>query len=487
MAENRKISGFYLSAYQYGFVEKFLNPNSAPNHLLHAPVGSGKTITSSAIIYEMVKSGAKRILILVPALVLVDQYKKVLSEIAQDITVVSLSRKIVREIETLKQVETFWARSISIVSLQMAASEEIKKSILSVQWDLIIIDEVEHVVAGSKHASLIKMMIEEQIAKRILILSNLPPTMLSRANKKRFLNSKLFDNFETTNWNRRNIFSGQSIREVKFTIINYERTKDEVSFIKKYTNLSKWLLEKNFQNKIRSRLVSSSLYAAEESLRSLRNRLVHDDLNSVLDISETGKEFVKDEELLGDTNLIHIDKKLSKKDFLNLKNDLSLTFDLLDEIQVDSKFNALLKVIKDIQNKKQNTWIYASYQSTISYLHSSLSETSPNIYQIHGQMPSRQASETIQRFRDEGGILIASTSLLKGVDLPLDSLVLYDIPESENLMYVTFTRLSNPSRKKTNEPLSIFVFDDISKAQKSEQGRLRKLQGFLQKLVQEEM
>src|SRR5688500_9691343 len=99
MAENRKYPGFYLSNFQDDFVQKFLQPNSLPHHLLLAPVGSGKTVTSSVVVREMVSAGARRILVLAPVKVLVDQYRKVLEDHVKDITIVILDRKILREVE----------------------------------------------------------------------------------------------------------------------------------------------------------------------------------------------------------------------------------------------------------------------------------------------------------------------------------------------------------------------------------------------------
>jgi hypothetical protein len=297
----------------------------------------------------------------------------------------------------------------------------------------------------------------------------------------------VFEDFETTKWRRKDIFPSRNMRPLSYNAQIYERTKEEIEFIKKYTSLSKWLSNRSFQNKIRSRLVSSSLYAAEESLRNLRNLLVHEDLRSVLDINDTGSEFIKDEELLGDINRAQVDRKFTSKDIPKLMSDLSKAFELLDNIQVDSKFNILSQVVRNIQGTKQRTWIYASYQSTISFLSSALSEIKNDVYQLHGQISSRDSSELIQRFRRDGGFLISSTSPLKGIDLALDNLILYDTPESESLIYTIFTRISGLSREKISEPVNIILFDDMTNTIKSERKRLEKLDKFLQQLIQEEM
>ncbi len=487
MSENQKTSGFLLSEYQREFVDRFLSPNSPPNHILVAPVGSGKTTTTSAIVYEMVKRGARRILILVPALVLVDQYKRSLSGIEQDIKVIPLNRKIIREIDFLDQKESFWAKSIAIATLRQAVNDEIKESILASHWDLIAVDESEHFIANVKNALFLQTIAEKQIAKRVLLLTDRVPDTTLRGNSDSVQLTKFLNRFVITRWTRKNILPSERTKEIRFSTISYERTEEEIEFIKKYTYLSKWLSNRAAQNKIRSRLVSSSLYAAEESLRNLRNQLVHGELNNLFGVNENEKELIRNEELLGDINSAQIDKKFSTEDIPKLMNDLSTTLELLDKIQIDSKFNALSQMVKAVQHKEQRTWIYASYQSTISFLNSSLNEPAKNVYQIHGQMPSYDASEAIRRFKEDGGFLISSTSRLMGINFALDSLILYDTPENENLIYTIFTRISGSSPQKPTEPVNIIAFDDISNAIKSERKRLERMQRLLQQLLQEDM
>jgi hypothetical protein len=490
MSEDSKLSWFYVTEYQKAFIQKFLDKDSPPNHILLAPVGTGKSATSFAIIKEMIESGARKILILIPSSVLITQYKDLLSELNKDINIAVLNRKLVREIDTFDRNEPFAEKILGIATLQQAAHDEVKENILSVQWDLIILDEVDHISANSKQAALLSTIIKTQIAKRILILSNLTRAIVSHTHRG-FLNNRFIEDFEVTQWRQKDIFPSKDMRPIRYTTISFKRTEEEIDFIKKYISLSRWLSNKKFQNKIRSRLVSSSLYAAEESLRTLRNRLVHGELSNVLETNETGKEFINNEELLGDINSAEIDKRFSSKDLPKLMAELSITLDLLDNIQVDSKFNILSQVLpqvlRDRDTIRQKTWIYASFQSTIAYLHSSLREFAHNIYQIHGQMPSHNVTDYIQQFRNEGGILIASTNRLASINLRIDNLILYDIPESESLTYNIFTQLSRPLAVRADGSVNVFILADTTDILTSEQVRLRKLQRLIQQLIHEGM
>jgi ERCC4-related helicase len=486
MSERTELSWFYITEYQKAFIQKFLDFNSPPNHILFAPIGTGKTATSFAVVNEMVKLGSSRILILIPSTALIYQYKDLLSGLGKAINITVLDRKFVRENDTFSKNEPFAEKLIAISPIQQASHEEIAENILSVQWDLIILDDVDHITANSKQAVFLKALVERQASRRILILSNKTRAMIFRTQRS-FLNNKLFENFEITQWRQKDIFPFGDMRPIRYSAIFFTRTEEEIHFIKKYISLSKWLSNKKFQNRIRSRLASSSLYAAEESLRTLRNRLVHGEFSSLLESNTFDKEFTGDEELLGDINSAEIDKKLSSKNLPKLMTEISDALDLLDRIQVDSKFNALLQAIQGMETIKRRTWIYASYKSTISYLHSSLKEFAPSIFQIHGQMSSFNVTENIQRFRNDGGILISSTSRLSNVNLRLDNLIMYDTPESETLIYKILSQLTRPSIGNVDLPANFFVLSDTTDALVAEQVRFRKLRGALEQLVQEEM
>jgi hypothetical protein len=489
MSENRKFRGFYLNEYQSEFVNEFLNPNSQPYHLLLAPIGSGKTAISSVIVSEMVKTGAMRILVLAPARALVDQYKKTLGDFVEDLKVITLDRKIIREIETLNQQETFWVNSLAITTTQMAASDEIRDHILAISWDLVIMDDPGNMAKGSYQIKLLASIMEKQAAKRILVLSDPVQSIYGFSNNKNVFGNILFSKFEVTKWSRKNMFTlEKSARDVKLNIVNYERTKEEIDFVRKYISLSKWLKNKKFQNKIRSRLVSSSLYAAEESLRSLRNRLVHGDLNTMLAIDETGSEYIKDEELLGDISTDSIDTKSSNMDLANLVMECEKALSLLDRTQVDSKLNALLSLFADRNISKSKTWVYASYLSTISYLYSSLREKYKNIYQVSSQLESSKNADALNRFKSYGGTLIASVHFLKGLELPVDNLILYDVPESKELMYLIASRvLHSRTRDSKSTNINIIMLNDVSEVARTEKTRLQGFQKFLEQLIQDEI
>jgi hypothetical protein len=401
-----------------------------------------------------------------------------LGDFIKGVNIFIFDRKLIREIDSLEQQERFWVNSIAITSWDNASRDEVSKKILSIKWGLIIA-EINRATPGTKRASVLSDVVNKHNSNRLLILSD----SYEISDLKRVLGISYTD-FETTKWGRKDfLVVNKPIRQLRLKIFNYERTREESHFINLYVNLSKWLSNKKIQNKIRSRLVSSSLFAAEESLRYLRNRLVHGNINDLLIPKEAGREFIKDEELLGDINSEEIDKRFTNVELTRLMDNLSETLECLDQIQVDSKFNALIKNINEFRQDKHRIWIYAAYKSTITYLYSSIREMIPYTYQIHGQMSSYQIVEAIDLFTANGGILIASLSLLKGFDLPIDTLILYDIPDNENLVFGILSRaLFHMSIEGSEKPINIYALNDGSGVLKSEEIRLQRFQEYVNKI-----
>ena len=159
----------------------------------------------------------------------------------------------------------------------------------------------------------------------------------------------------------------------------------------------------------------------------------------------------------------------------------------LDRTQVDSKFNVLLNLIDERKLNNSRTWVYSSYLTTITFLNSSLSEKYKNIYQVSSQLEFQKRNRTLERFNSSGGTLIASAHFLKGLELTLDNIILYDIPESKELMYLILTRARNDNTQSNiNAKLNIFVLNDVSKVSLSEQKRMRSFQKFVEELALEE-
>lgn len=468
MDETRNVK---TNNYQKEFVEYFFSLTSKRNHLLLAPVGSGKSITITVIVDRLISKGAQRILVLTSAKILVDQYKYLFNEYVTSSRFLVLSRKTLREYETLKKQGHEFPQMIVVGTWENAKLEDAEELITSTKWDLIIIDEV-HFSPSSQRASHLYSIIARANSDYKLVVS----APFDNNKIKQILGDK-YETFKVTRWSIKELISSEkSSRPHKVKNVFYSRTAEEITFIRSYVKLSKSLAMSSLEQKIHSRLVSSSLFAAEESLRNQRNRLVHRDLEIFSSEDSSGVENVKDEELLGDVNIYQSNADWSTLNIIKVTELITSTINSLDLIQVDSKFNALLNYLKEHTNQSSRVWIYASYKSTLTYLFSSLKESFEKIYVLHGQMPTSDIQAELSKFKIDGGILIASTNLLKGVELNFDTLVFYDVPESENLMYIVLSRSTLLADSSfTLNPIEVAIMSDTSGVLQSEKTRENRL------------
>jgi hypothetical protein len=487
METNHNISGYHLDRNQSEFVVKVLNQSSSRFHLLIAPAGSGKTTVSCVIASETIRLGAKRILILVPARTLMDQYKYILSNSVRGIKIVSLDRKIIREFESSNKREAFWTDVIVLATLQMIAlNEEIREDIFSVPWDLIIIDDMASFPkSDSRIGFMVNSMLQKRIARQFLILSDPNQRIDSSGDITEIFDNAILSQLEVTKWSNKDVFAiNEANRNLKIALVNYERSKEELNFIEKYTRLFKRLSKRKLEGEIRSRLLSSSLYAANESLRGLRNRLVHGDLSSLLSIEDNENEFIKDEELLGDANSSNFDINLSNEELISLIKECEDALDYLDKTQTDSKLNALQELFTNKKLGESRTWVYALYLSTISYLYISLSDKFSNIYEISSRTEYGFNAEALRTFRSNGGTLVASAHFLRGLDLPISNIVLYDVPKNKELIYVILSRALSPRMSNNyDDGVNIFILNDISDAIDSESKRIQDFQKIVEQIL----
>ena len=469
MATNNPGTSITLNQRQQKFVDRFLSTESLPYQLLLAPVGSGKTILTVSVIDRLMRQpNAGRVLILTDRQELLYQYQISLQNFTSGNKIIRLDRKVVREVETL--AGDALENAIALTTSATAIKNDVSNLILSSIWDLIVIDH-SYSSSDSKQAQLLKLITGKAITKKLLILVSIYPDYKSI---KEILGDSI-SQLEVTRWSYKDLTSSDKpMRKVKINIFEYQRTKEEVDFIKNYMNLSK-LIKNDPVKKVRPRLVSSSLYAAEQSLRRYRDSIVHSDIDLLGEIELT----LEEEDLQVAGNLTEIKDSKANNDLERQISEISHVLQSIDEIKVDSKFNALLSTLNPQGVALGRIWIYAAYRNTVDYLYSSLAETFINVHKIHGSMDTGSVSEAMERFRNEGGILIASGTALMGLTLSIDTLVLYDVPESSASIYQIISRFLFIPDDKSNDPVSIIGLLDKSGILSSENKRLKNFQDLV--------
>lgn len=415
-----------LLPHQAAFIESFLQPGSAAYHHLVSPVGMGKTAMLARLIQRMVsESKATRILVLTRPSLLRMFEQILMEEGVEELPLKVVDKKVFRELEAASDAHTPWhAPIIAIMSIEIAKQEDVAPSLSAVTWDLVVVDEF-HTTTGQRRQFLDHFAQSGAIV-RLLLLSTKTSEELSPSGFRDLQVTQW--PIEIRGWDGTLLFSPPS-RIVK--VMRYERSATEIEFIRslnRYLDFRAPFKISNFEKQVLLRCASSSIYAVESALRNRRNRLVHGDFNANLPKEEIDEELGPDveeiEEFPSPVSVIDSGLELIELEALLKK---------LDQIQIDSKADALRHLLSEILPKDDAPIIvFTKYTSTASFLHTYLGSTWPNVYLITANMAVSERADVVNRIRAMRGIVIASPISLQGLHLGKARFgVSFDLPQSQ--------------------------------------------------------
>jgi hypothetical protein len=475
-----QIDDYFLPInYQARFLRKFLSEASAPFHYLIAPTGTGKTLIASYLVWYFVHQlKANRVLILVEDRGFAEEYQHIVYN-DRVVNTLYVNRRVFREFGERESVSRNpWPDKIyAILDLENAYREDIRTSLISTQWDLVIADNSYMDLLREK--PLILAMIKRRAAQRLLLLDQ-PGREVDLLWLK-----KMVPTLKVTHWKAPSSISLRTRLVINFKIVKYARTPEEIAFIRSYQKLSTYLKDTPFRKDIRLRLASSSLYAAEQSLRSVRNKITHESQLSFIDDLGMGDQQISRTE--PESERSRSSERLStEKSYYEPHQVLQRTINTLEKlkvIQTDSKYEALSKILIETRaTQSHGTFVYSEYHNTIIYLASSLAEDFADVYSLTSMKPFREVEDNITRFREQGGILVASSRHLRGRKLPIDTIIFHDLPGDESISRLILAgamRGSLSGKREQREKVDLFVLQDSTNSISSEKMRLSKLRKML--------
>ena len=467
-SENRK-----LTPQQAEFIQSFLSEGAPAFQQLIAPPGSGKPVVVVEITRTLVlTAAARKILCFVSSLVVEETYRGLLKQYGLNLKFEYVDVLRFRELLTSVPVGASPWRSelFALIPLGFSEFERNFKSILQTKWDLVIFDSVLEKTGGFE---LVKKLVEKKNTKRMLIVEGMVQLTSKQATELKAMG------IITTKWtfDAKRHADAAGI-ELKFGTVEYFRSPQESKFIENYTHLVKETSDTDFKETIRLRLASSSLYAAEQSVRRLRNSLVYKN-NFDLQDESNWDEIVKERHGINNQPI-----QESRPDVPNLLREIDNTLAAYNLILTDSKFDALQGYIHNI-HLDRHILVQSSYAATISFLFSSLSEEMEKVYQVSNILPYERNISTLDKFGREGGVLIASTTFVIGVDLEIDELILYDIVNNPTLIRQNVAKLFRIRQEAPSQhPIEkrIIVLRDHSKVIPTEEKRLSQLRRIVRQL-----
>lgn len=447
------------------------------------PPGTGKTFLTAALIAHGLEEGAKkRILVLAPRMLLATWRSMLLSFgppfTAPDFTLLLVDRKTYLELESSVQVdESPWPLSgVILMSIDLAKRDDMITNLSSVTWDLVVFDESQILIG--KRKVLFDRLTKWGAIRRALLLTNIESQLPSDVITKVAIKYA-----DIVDWNGQPLFPSFR-REV--TPARYLRTTEEQTFFKEMQSFAerlanewphgKWLQE------LLLRAVSSSIYAAEGMLRRLadswkltRNKIAHDlpIVDEDIEAVQLELSMVVDDPWV--INELSTGLTIPPQQFLGLYNRLESLLRQVEEIETDSKLDALISYVQERFefDEKLYLCIWSSFASTIQFISSGVRDLSIPVYSLTSAVEPVERMHNVEKFRRTGGVLLTTDAVSEGLDLRnVDECINYDLPSNPRMFEQRWSRFIRFGRKTA---FKMIVLVDQSKALPWEEEKLKSL------------
>jgi hypothetical protein len=441
--------------YQSQFLASFFAEHSMPDHILVAQPGSGGTAVSIEIVRRsVVEYGANRVLVMVSTNAQAQYFLDALMAQGISITVVRVTAQYFRLlVEQVPIGENPWpSRGIFIVLTSTVLREEIRNSLIGVNWDLFV--AALRVPSTKARASELSRLFQSLNAKRRFALQ----THFFHDEWPFGFGNILVTDWQSTGSNAIGDFGNSS--KVTIQIVDYTRNQSELRFLALVKQISQLFQDSEtsrYQRRFLERSASSSLYNAEKVLRMIRNSLVHSNMTFQ---KYENDGIVQAEQPIDQEYLDLGEMQVRLSDFATSYELITTALAAIERVTKDAKYAALASMLRKLHRKVKptRTIILTEFVDTASYLFSSLSEHQPDTYLVLPNNTIDENEAAYTGFRSTGGILI-QTFTGEIAQLIANSLVLYDLPS----IPLTVTQLlSQVSGSDTNEKPTIYALRDRS-------------------------
>jgi Rad3-related DNA helicase len=460
-----------LAAWQAEFVQSFVKDGASPHQVLLASPGTGKTHATAALVAELTRGGTKRVLVLVPAGLRL-QWAHSLERAEPRIPVLFVDRKTYRELEAASPVGgSAWAQEgIYVISQDFGKTEQIASSFCTTNWDLVIFDEA-HRLAAPLRSFLLDRLMNGRLVERLLLLlavrTSAFDTWLSR-----FLDpSTLPGSMSMTQWSGplKN-WDGSVVDRprIALQVVPYTRGPDEVEFLTHYQTILPALAEASSANQFIAQVLlqraSSSLFALEQSLQSLRHKLVSPEDQFGTNAEEPGSTpsdlEVNSEEPQppsSQPSSIAVDKPAAA-------GLIDQVLASLENVTKDEKLNALTRLVRSIFDTSPEhpprICVFSSYADSVAYVYMACKDAEFPSSKLTGSTSQSERREVLDQFNQNGGVLVATDAALQGFELAnVPHVIYYDAPSDPRALEMRRGRFDRFDR---SSPCTLYLFQDGS-------------------------
>ena len=377
--------------------------------LLADEVGLGKTIEVGMILKEMYHRGTMgSVLALTPAQ-LAKQWQGELFE--------KFGLEFVCNYD--EEFEGFGAHDYIIASIDTAKSDRYRESVLNRKWDVLVLDEAHYVKnEQTDRYDLIDRLrydyaffltatpIQNELTDLYNIVSLLRPGLFGSRDT---FHQYFIDSGQQTLVNRDEL--QKRLGEV---MIRNRREETNIDFTERVIDT------RRFDMSVRER----ELYeAVTEYVRTAYSA----DQGQKLVLMLLQKEVVSSPAALEQTIL----KQLGDQHELDARAELETILDKIDAIETVTKQQRLFELVEEARERvdKGRVIVFTQFRPTQQQILSGLDKEGYTTHAFHGGHSSQEKEDIVQRFEEEGGVLVSTDAMNEGRNLQFCNIMVnYDLP-----------------------------------------------------------
>ena len=403
-----------------------------------AAAGTGKGKTAVILAKSIADQNPEfRILFIVPPLLRTQfNYELSLSFPSEQILVTS--KRTLRELEArAKKGETVWPTPVVIIiGMDTAGQGDVLSHIRSASWDLVVLDEIQWY--GRARKELLKTLVKEESFKRVLMMTPIRDLNTSAIPLKG-VTQTIWNMSELKDRDGKPLFQTAA---ANIEVVRYSRSETEIVLLKNVLRVTRNLLSNPAGRMVKQILLSrasSSTYALEQSIRRIRNELVH---SAPKIMSASRVEEVGDSPEVVDSA---IPSNAAWKGTQQAIEALSTLVSEIESLTIDSKRDQLKLLLERLEHDRQarlsQVCIFCSARATASYLATTLSGEGHKLWSLTSDQTIEDLHSVLDGFTGGEGLLICTTSALRGIILPgVQTFIHYDPPNGNSDLQVRMGR-----------------------------------------------
>lgn len=431
-------SGHPLFPHQRKFLESYFAEGDFHIRCLIAPPGTGSTYTVVELARRLLDANrASRILILVDPKDSIFQINALFRSLGTNAMIMDRFRY--RELEDLdRSQQSAWTPyGIYLSTVQFAAQSDIRQGMLATEWDLAVIINAPP-RQGWRNGEFLSDLASCPKTRSAVFVLNAPLSSVQ---------GTLPEAAVLTEWHLRDLvgIDGRPLwnpETVKLEPFSYQLTETEIEI-------------QNGLNAI-SDLVLKLESDQPDPTDDLPQFGAYDPYNSEFQL-----RFLHSQLRQRRNALAHSKVAQASEDTLSLFDDtaqqVEQMLEMIEGQETDSKLEGLIKRLTQASVATSRIVITTRYRVTAEYLASSLEPHFEPLSVLSGSASLDERHLAIQRYRERGGIIIATEAVLEGVSIvDADILIPYEIPRSAHGALVLVSRFLRMGRTK---PLTILSPD----------------------------